>query len=626
MTQNIEQLDPSLLSTPLDLKGAGKKSDEALAASLQKLEELFEMVATDDTSAKSPVSGSSAPSMENITNTIRATLLKNPEAFEDVIALIAPHTQVAGKKVSDQLNKVQEAFAQYQVVVKGISEKTLKADFDRVLAPAFKNEGESREALVGLYNDITPLLGKLNSKDPSKLQAFVNRLAPILGMVALRNPSKAKEILGNFSTKLESAYDLDDSSQAKFFSKIDSSMRKGTTDSEDPSTRRLLTNYSSAGTKNSPDMSGSLGLAMLFLQQFQVALSKAQGDQGTIESTISTALVKAAEDNQTTVAKEIAAAVKAAKAAAHRPWWEKFVEITVAVVGVVVAALTAGSGAAIVAVAVGAFMASPAFNDTVQAIASIMPGPIGQIIAKVIVTAIIMAASFGAGGVTVATDATVDTAVTEGTEEGVEVVAEEAAEEGAEEATTVAAKTAGKYGWSAAQGMKMAEFEGVSTLSSSGIAMDIMSTDSSFMKNHPALAMWLNIAATLVGMVASFLLGRVALSGVGSGSTLLEKLSSGFKIVIPLNWGAQMTQSGMEAGLGIQRAGWLADSAADTKKVGAAQAELGQLTSNLDMVSDTLNTANSSASDITKAITEEMSALGNASGAIWKTTAKLAAS
>ncbi len=634
MTQNIQQLDSSLLSIPLNSKDANKKSDEALAASLQKLEELFEVVATSEVSTKVPGAKSSNVNIDDIRSQVRATLLQNPEAFEEVITLIAPHVQGAGQKINDQFIKIREAFVDYQNITKNVSEEELRAGFDQVLVPAFANEGKSREALVGLYDSITPILEKLNDSDPSKLPAFLKRLSPILGMIALRNPSKAGEIFGDFGTKLNDVYNLDDSSQEEFFSKVESSMKNVTTESEDPSVKRLLTSYSSAGTANSPDMNGDLGLAMLFLQQFQVALSKCQADQGTLDATISSTMIKSAEANQEKVTQEVNKVIEEVKKASRWAWLGVVSHVLAALVSVIAAVLAPGVGMAVAAIAVGGFMSSPAFNDAVQGIATIMPGPVGQVIAKVIVTAAIMAASCGAAGFGIATDAALDTAVSAGVEEGVEMVTMGASRgigsEITEQVASVVAKTGGRVTWSLTQcmttGVKLAAFEGVSTLTSSGIVMDIMSTDSSFVKNHPNLAMWLNLAAEAVGIIATLMTGRFAFKNMNAGGSLLERLSSKFKILIPLNWFAQAMQAGVGGGLSIQRAEYLNAQAKNTKALGGAEAELNQCLSGVEMMSDSLNAASGASSGAIKAIGDEINLLANSSGGIWKTTARLAAS
>jgi hypothetical protein len=207
MSQEI-RLDPSLIGSPLTGNSATKKADEASAAALQTLEEILNAVVMDEEKGKSKgktsASEATAVNMESVINDVRASLLSNPNDFEAALKLIAPYTQDTGKKVTAQLSKVNEAFLQYQKAVSSVSEETIASDYKTFLQPAMENCVKSVDAVNGLYDEISPLLEKLNGRDPVKFQAFVTRLAPILGLIALRNPAKAKEILGSFSTTLES--------------------------------------------------------------------------------------------------------------------------------------------------------------------------------------------------------------------------------------------------------------------------------------------------------------------------------------------------------------------------------------------------------------------------------------
>jgi len=645
MAQEI-QVDASLPSVPLIVRGSGKKSDEALAASFQKLEELLNVVAKDEISAKTTINEgakeSTVSSAESILNGIDVSSIKSMDDFMAVIETIAPSIQAEGKEVSEQMAKAGGAFLQYQEAMKSVDPRTFEADSREILLPAFGNKEASVTALLGLYDDVSPLLEKLNARDPSRFQAFGVRLAPVLGLIALRNPAKAKEILGDFSDTLESVYDQDDEHQGKFFAKLESGLKTVSSESDDPSVGRLLSSYSSNGTQNSPDMSGSLGLAMLFLQQFQVALTKCQADQGTNEATISTFLVQAAMDAQVNVAKEISAAAAAAKAAADRPWWEKLIQGIVEGVGIAVSliAVVVSGGAAtpLIALAVTVFMATPAFNDAVQGIASHIPGPLGQLLGTIIMTVIVCAVSFGVGGFGAAAEGAAEVGAEAATGETVETTVNAAAEEAVDVAADTTTETventvtkSSKYGsWSGVRGGKMALFQGVSTLTSSGFVMDCMSMDPSFLKNHPKLAMWLNIASEAVGMLLTSYLGYKAFSGASVSDTtdspFLEKLTASLKGLVPASWAMQTGQAGMEIGLGVQRVGFLKEQSSITEKLGEVEAQMTTYLSAVDMTSDSLNVNNSSASSITKMVAEEMDTLENASGSIWKTTARLAAS
>jgi len=100
MTQDI-MLDSSLFVIPVTSEKRGEDSKEALALSLQKLEELADAVAQEE------ISGSdSSANLESVVNSIRDVLVKNPSAFDDVLKLIAPQTEAFGKEL---LGKVVDA-------------------------------------------------------------------------------------------------------------------------------------------------------------------------------------------------------------------------------------------------------------------------------------------------------------------------------------------------------------------------------------------------------------------------------------------------------------------------------------------------------------------------------------
>lgn len=646
MTQEIQKeinLTPSLVDVSLQERSSKKKSDKAFAASFQKLQDILEVVDKDELSVKAAEKASSFNGMASVMDSVRETLLNNPSDIKSAIDLIAPYIQGAGKKVSDQLEKVTEALVGYQEAVSGLSDEKIRSDYTNYLAPMFSNTVKSGAALEGLLDEISPLLEKLNAKDPSKIQPFADKLMHTLGLIALRNPDEASTILGDFPSVLEKAYNLDDASQGGFFSSLNGNLQTLGTESDDPKVSGLLSRYSTSGTPNSPDMSkGSLGMAMLFLQMFQTSLSKCQADQGNIQAVKALAMINSAAAAQVEVGKEVEKAEAAAKAAASRPWWEKLVEVVVAVVGVVVAALTAGVGAALVAVAVGAFMASPAFNDAVQGLAAIIPGPFSEIIAKAIVLAMVMVVSCGLGGLTTAADATVDTSATAAADTGamaaagssldtaVDVTASTATDTVSESSASLSkfakmAKWAKSLRYSKGLGLKMGLFQGVSGFTTSGIVMDIITTTSPhWAKEHAKAVLGLTITAEVLGVLASCLAGKLAFSGE-TGSTMLENLPKYFKGVIPASWGVQMGGASMETYLGVQRVGFLKTQADATRDIGQAEANLGEFLAAVEMMNDSTQINNNSASSIVKAVGEQMDSLSNNSANAWKMAAKVAA-
>jgi CHASE3 domain sensor protein len=652
MTQDIHSGSsvPATIVIPfmpviLDGDESSQASNKAWAASLQKLQEVLEVVANSE--AEAGKGGASAKALmgnsgiEAMTTKVRSTLIQNPDDFMSVIAMIAPSVKGSSQQVTDKFIAAQEALLDYHTEIKNLDKKTFEKGMNQVVAPFFANVEKSAVSVEGMFKQIKPTLERLREKDPSKMQGFVNKLSPILSMVAARNPKKAKDVLEGLVANgtLENLYSLDSSSQEKFFSDLKSNLvllsAKGAPSPEtltsDPVVRKFLGSYSESGTTKSPDLSGSLGLAMMYLQQFQVSLSQAQADQDELTINIGNAMINSSQDLETQLDKKIDQATAEAKAAAHRPWWEKLVMALTVIVSVVVAAVTAGVGAALIAVAVGAFMASPAFNASISSLSKALGGgAVGDFFAKVIVTAAVMVVTCGMAGVTTVGDLAAQEAVEEGVETGVSSAVDAGAEDGADSAVGSSANSATKdskltYSLKrvATFGKKMAIVNGIATLCSSNIWMDAMTMiDPTWVKKHQDLAIVIDVLVQLVALYAGYKAGVQAFKSATSDATLLEKLPSQFRALLPMSYIAQIGQGAMELGLSIKRAEYLNDQFETTKVIGQLQAEIGMVTAGNETLSNSRSVNDDSASNITKSVTDEMAALQADSGRIWGETVR----
>jgi len=395
--------------------------------------------------------------------------------------------------------------------VSGIDKETFAKEFDEHIAPLLEGMGSSQKALKDICEEMQPFLETLNSRDSAKFEEFLKGLIPVIALVSMRNPEKAKEIIKGFTDTLATTFELPIEEQKKFFkslhnnlvalSKPDAVSVESLTN--DKKASHFLQNYADAGKPQSPDMSGNLAQVMLILQMFQMALSQNQIDQNNIQNQISNAAIKAAKENQDNVAKQIAKANAEAKKAAHTPWWKTLVEVVVSVVAVCVAAFTAGAGAAFVAIAVGAFMASPAFNDSVKALGGVLTKALessgmshseakalGDMLAKVIIIVVIAVASAGVGGIGATADGAANAgadAAASGTSDAATTGAADAA---ADEAGSVMKSIKSIYNYitkpfnMGVRG-KIFTFELVSNLATSGVWMDGMEMDPGFVKKTP---------------------------------------------------------------------------------------------------------------------------------------------
>jgi len=117
--------------------------------------------------------------------------------------------------------------------------------------------------------------------------------------------------------------------------------------------------------------------------------------------------------------------------------------------------------------------------------------------------------------------------------------------------------------------------------------------------------------------------GKVAFSGMNVSQAITEKLPNLVSMVITVQYVSQMIQ-GVEEGVFSIQTGMLLKKQADiTRSLGLTEANLGRLLSLIQLVSDSLDTNNSSANNVTKQIGDAMSLLGRNSGGIWKSTSNV---
>jgi hypothetical protein len=251
---------------------------------------------------------------------------------------------------------------------------------------------------------------------------------------------------------------------------------------------------------------------------------------------------------------------------------------------------------------------------------------------------VIAVASAGVGGIGASTDAAANSAADAAADSSADAVVDstsDAVATGATDAASDEASSVMKTIKSIYKSLtkpfdmgvrgKIFTFELVSNLATSGVWMDGMEIDPNFVKKHQTLVEALNILATAIGVIVSMIVGAKSFSGLGTGKTLLERLPSVFKGVIPLNYTLQVGSSGMEAYLSYARAEFLKTEAAVTREIGRGEANVVSANATLDFTNDETQTVNQSVTSVVKGITEEMDMLCNNSGLIWKTTAQVLA-
>jgi len=395
------------------------------------------------------------------------------------------------------------------------------------------------------------------------------------------------------------------------------------------------------------DSADSMAIAMMCLTSLQAELIKNKADQDLQYIQLQTDNVAVAVAEQTHIANEVAEQNREIAEEANAPWYEKLLKWFVPIVVVVASFCTAGAGVAIAAALVGAFMASPLYGKMVDGISSAvskalqdagMPADkadaIGNIVGKISAAVIVVALTLGVGGVSSLCSSTAKVAAeaapeVAGAAAGSSITGVESIGGIAENATTSTATTVARDAGAslAKRYMKMAAFEFTTSIGTSGIAQDALTAQhgSDWVESHSSLVAGITITSTIVGVIATIAMGKVAFGGLSVTGNLLEKLPAICRAIIPLSYLAQATQGGVETALAFVRAKIKDLEAATLKEIGVSQSELSLLTSILDLITDTQSKNDSSADSNTKLIGSEIDAMKNSAGKDWSTAASILA-
>jgi len=544
------QLNSSELNSDVLNSRADKDSEKALAASLQRIHEIIELVANAEAQEDKGASTSANAATRNL-----GLVFSRPDDLAEILSMVSPEDEEKHPELKQLMKQAKQAVVNYRKAIEGLSESDMTVGYDTHVAPVLRKATMS--ALQGL------------------------------------------------------------------------------------DTTNVGTN---AGA--------NLATAMMFLQKFEVSISQAQADQDKAASDIGQAMINSAQDLQKTIDTKVQQAEAAAKAAADRPWWETLITVVVAVVAVVVSALTAGLGAALVAIAVGAFMASPLFSMTATAIskkivedeglvkkyesegmstqdAEAKANAEGNIFGKIIVTAMIAVVSFGLGGITAGTDSAVDTGVEAGvdagTQTGADAAATEATEAGAEEGALSGATKATTF--IANKGLKMALLESISSLTMSNITMDAMTAASpKWVREHSTWVSVIDGIAEAVGIALTIFTGVKVMGSGATAEGMASKLFASFPKLRGLfvaNMLGEFGSATMNTAVAAETAKYLQKEGDLMLEVATLEAESGRIFAINDSMTQDQSVNDTTATNITKGVSQGMGALSNDAGKTWQTSSRV---
>jgi len=480
------------------------------------------------------------------------------------------------------------------------------------------------------------------SKDPPEVSKVMKALAPILKPDA-KNLKKQLVLLKKLTSELKEDLALLDPKQfqedynthvAPVFLNAAKKMTvvNDAVDKAKLGPNQSYSDHSSISKlfASGPSDSDLIGQAAMFMQLFMCASAKAQAEKSQTDTVVGASLVNQAENTVKKVQDEIQ---KAEEAAAHRPWWQKLVQVIAVVASVLIGAFTGGVGGVLVGALMAAVMSSPLFNEGVNAIAKAVAAAlepvlesyylskgesasqakqdaedsanaIGQIVGKLAMIAALTIASGGLGGITVGADAA--------TEEGAAAVADDLA-------TSVesGAKGGSKFSYSAEQGAKMAKFQGISSLMTSGVWSDAMQADPHFAEKHPDLLLALNITCSVIGAAVAMYSGSKIMSQGVDNSKALEDFMKSFKCLIPASYGAEAAQAGVGVYASVQTEKVLKTQADANKQLGLLEGLNTVLDSALGSLNFTQRTSTDALNEVTKQMSEAMSKLVQGAGLSW---------
>jgi hypothetical protein len=492
------------------------------------------------------------------------------------------------------------------------------------------------------------------SKDPAEVSKVMKALAPILKPDA-KNLNKQLQLLKKLTGELKSDLAKLDAQQfqkdyqehiqpvfmraAKKMAEVNDAVDKAKLGpnqsySDEPTIKNLFASGSSD--------SDLVGQAAMFMQLFMCASAKSQAEKSQTDTAVGGALVNQAENTVKKVQEEIQ---KAEEEAAHRPWWQKLVQVVAVVASVVIGAFTGGVGGLLVGALMAAVMSSPVFNEGVNAIAKAVAAAlepvlesyylskgesasqakqdaeasangIGQIVGKIAMIAALTIATGGVGGVTYGLEAAAEEGVTAAADEAAATVSGDAVAS----AESGAAKSSSKLGYSAKQGAQMAKFQGFTSFMTSGVWSNAMEADPHFAKKHPELMLGLNIACTIIGAGVSMFAGSKIMSQAISGEDGFKNFMKSLKCLIPASYGAESAQAGIGVYSSVKAEEALKTQADATKQLGILEGFNTVIDSALGSLNFTQRSSTEALNEVSKQMSEAMSKLVQSAGITWDRT------
>lgn len=554
LQQMLSQLGPLLQRT---LHTDPTRTGHVLA----QLRPLFDRLASKDPEAAEKVKEEFAP--------LFAKYIKEGKG-EDVAVATGTFASAASPEMKKHVGDLGTAVVGCQAAMLAgdvsAEESSQIADFLRSIFGSGNPQGE-----IALEKQLEQMLIQLKSEgSEAKFQSFLNELEPILSIVALHGNQNLDVVANDLKAMLPTIYNLGDAARKAFFGSLKSVMMNllttpgATVDEAVQQLTDVINRFTcDAATKNQlasqartllQDFNSSgnqlKGLAAIFaglilaIQELEAAVMDSQGKKDKILAEMGQARVKAAQENLQNTINKINK-YNEEKAQQHTSsifGW--IIKIVVAIVGVLIAALTMGAMAAIVVVAVTAFMMSPLFNDCVKALSGAiakglesmgMPKDEAQhfadAIAKVVILIAIVLISFGVGGFEAvgeeATDETVDEVANEAADDVTDGLADagdtdsvegdledEEVDETDTENNNNNKKTNRKIRFNRAKGAKFAKFQFWSNLGSMNPMMDALEAIPGLKKIWGGkLLLILDALTELLCMIMSMRAGKELMEG-----------------------------------------------------------------------------------------------------------------
>ncbi len=447
--------------------------------------------------------------------------------------------------------------------------KELQEMFASLIKLAESKEGKVSDLIPATLTQLTAQFEELMAESPEKAGELIMEFAPFFEELIAASPEAETQIKSLFS-QLFQRYAAKNSENPEKLYQVLIGMGKGVTadmpplftedtaiTAEAPTTATATPTAPKGSTLNfnevfnDPELSSLANIfaaLSLAIQQLETTLMAQQADKSIMLSEEGQKEVEMAQDQLQKVIDAIHDMEEAQKKAKAGGLSSMIIGICIAVVGVAFAALTMGVGAAIFMAAVGAFMMSPAFSKTVEALSGAMqpalPPHIADAMAKVIILVVIVGMSFGVG--LLSTSAEV--AATEGTEVVAETTLEETVEEGGVEGAHAGADAGAKSGAGSSSNMSkasaFAQVQGWTNLAAMNPMQDLLDATDLPM----GVKIFLDVLVELLCMVMCFRSGTALMkmtpgitAGAGEPSFLVRNFAT-------ISQGARIGQAGMELG------------------------------------------------------------------------------